>query len=154
MARDILFVGGTTDCPLRGVGATEQSLVVGNKVVRVAGGQAVTLGLISDNFIDFGYGISLSIKDVLKGIVLGVLTKVGIEPMFKAKARKAKTAFKNGFIVGGVVGGLEDVIDAGVGVVENEPMDVTPLTKELFQSILVQGGIAGLTNALLTWAKA
>lgn len=158
MAGNLLFVGGTTDCPLKGLGATQQNLVVGDTLVKLSGGQAtLKIPLLRDPIFNLGNGIYVNTWDIIKGVIFGVLTKFGVEPMFKSKSKKSKDAFKNGFVVGGAIGGLESAMDGVESVVhdttEGLVPDTTDLTHNLFQGVLVQGAVAGLTNALLTWAK-
>ena len=158
---DMLFVGSGESVPkpccmgLITHPSGTQFITSTNNVVGLNSlGNVISLGFWTDPIAGVNFfGIFVTPIDIIKGVIFGVATRFGVERMFKAKNTKMSTGFKNGFVVGGLIGGAEAVIDAAIAPIDAGVTDYTQLTHEIFQSILLQGGIAGITNALLTKVK-
>ena len=156
---DMLFVGSGESVPckpcVRGLidhPSGTQFITSTNKVVGLSyQGTIVSLGFWTDPIagIDF-FGVAVTPIDIVKGIVFGIATRFAVQPLLKVeKPRKMSTGFKNGFIVGGLIGGAESMMDTMGAYADAGITDYSRLTGDVF-SILLQGGIAGITNALLT----
>ena len=155
---DMLFVGSGESIPkpccagLITHPSGTQFITTANSIVKLnSRGNVVSFGLLTEPIAGLNFfGISIAPWDIIKGLIFGLATRFGVEPMFKAKSTKMSTGFKHGFAVGGLLGGLESVLDQTAFIIDQGVTDYTTLTHEIFQGILLQGGIAGLTNALLT----
>ncbi|MFQ5621625.1 MAG: hypothetical protein ACE5FT_07360, partial [Candidatus Nanoarchaeia archaeon] len=143
--------------------STPQYLAVGQNLVRVettqGGAIAAPVGGPIDPLLytyigDYASGLFFSPWDIIKGIVLGVITKGAEKAMDVKYNRKGKytKALRNGFIVGGVAGGFEGIVDNVAFLINGRAIEIRDITHEAFQGILIQGLIAGLTNVALTWS--
>lgn len=151
MPRDFLLVGFGDVFPSKP--CVKQFLTVGNTLATLdSNGRVISASILTDPIFNLGNGISLTPWDVIKGVIFGFLTKFGVERIFDAKAKTMGGGFRNGFVVGGLVGGLEKVVDEAELFTEGAQAP-EPLAHAIFQGVLVQGGIAGLVNALLTLAR-
>lgn len=160
MANDYLMVGGPVNCPHAGENAVKQIMIAGAGYATLNGqGRVLSFGatdVLYQRLFDFGYGIYMAPWDIIKGVIYGVGTK-GVEMLFKYKDRSLAKSFRNGFVTGGLLGGTEKVLDRSMELASGQTMyqgetTANALQHETFQGVLVQGGIAGLVNLLLTWA--
>lgn len=98
-------------------------------------------------------GIFFTPWDIIKGILFGVAS-YGVCEYMGIPIEKTKDAFIKGFILGGYIGGLEEVLDAIISNMVGENVGAgTPtidsVVHELFQSMLLNGIIAGTIMALI-----
>lgn len=155
---DMLFVGSGESIPkpccagLITHPSGTQFITSTNNVVGLSSqGNVVSLGFWTDPIAGVNFfGIAVTPIDIIKGVVFGLATRFAVQPLLKApKPTKMSVGFKNGFVVGGLIGGAEAVMDTVGAYADAGITDYSRLTNDVF-SILLQGGIAGLTNALLT----
>jgi len=98
-------------------------------------------------------GISFSGWDIIKGIVLGLVT-YGVSDWLGIKFEDDVDALTKGFVAGGVIGGLEEVLDSAFSVMLGTRWGcgtgtIDSLVHELFQSVFLNGLLSGITVAAL-----
>jgi len=132
-------------------------IVTGNKIARMSVDGKATLGVLTDMTFNFGNGFFLTPGDFINAIFFGFLTK-GTEKLMgvKTKTEKNITAFRNGFLIGGIAGNIDQTLWTLECIADNKAAwgtgtDNMVALNHSFLKILVFGGIAGLVNVGLTW---
>lgn len=96
-------------------------------------------------------GISFAPVDLFKGIIFGLVSKLVCDGL-DVSIKDATDGFLKGFVLSGIMGGLEDFVDSITGTALNFPQGGIPpgtesIIHEIFQSILLQGIIGGAVVA-------
>lgn len=98
-------------------------------------------------------GISFAPWDIIKGLAIGLAT-YGISDWIGITFKDDADAIKKGFVVGGVIGGLEELLDAAFSVMLGTRWGcgtgtMEGIIHELFQSVFLNGLISGLAVVAL-----